>query len=201
LGPIRGKELLRFFILAKKECKRDDIMNVWHDIDAGKITPEKFIAVIEISKKCKVKYELDKNTGMLILDRVLHTSMQYPANYGFIPRTYSNDGDPLDVLVLCSERIRPLTLVNCRPVGAIMMIDDGSRDEKIIAIPCSDPFYNSCSDLSDLPKHILNELKHFFSVYKDLENKKVAVENIENKSSAIKLIDEAIQNYKNKFPS
>ena len=114
-------------------------MDIWHDIDSKRITTEDFIAVIEIEKGSKNKYELDKETGALILDRILYTSMHYPANYGFIPRTYADDFDPLDVLVLCSESIRPLTLVRCYPIGVISMIDNGYNDDKIIAIPFQDP--------------------------------------------------------------
>ena len=114
-------------------------MNIWHDINPKQITTEEFIAVIEIPKNSKVKYELNKETGVLEMDRILYTSTHYPANYGFIPRTYADDGDPLDVLVLCSQNIYPMTLVRCYPIGVIRMIDNGRHDDKIIAIPCSDP--------------------------------------------------------------
>ena len=118
-------------------------MNIWHDINPKQITTEEFIAVIEIPKNSKVKYELNKETGVLEMDRILYTSTHYPANYGFIPRTYADDGDPLDVLVLCSQNIYPMTLVRCYPIGVIRMIDNGRHDDKIIAIPCSDPTYNT----------------------------------------------------------
>lgn len=121
-------------------------MNIWHDISPKRITAEDFIAVIEISKGSKNKYELDKETGLLILDRILYTSTHYPANYGFIPRTYADDGDPLDVLVLCSEELVPLSLVRCYPIGVMSMIDNGKYDEKIIAIPFSDPTYNGYAE-------------------------------------------------------
>ena len=121
--------------------------NIWHDISPSRIQPEDFVAVIEIPKGSKKKYELDKETGLIILDRVLHTSTHYPANYGFIPRTYGDDGDPLDVLVLCSEEIDPLTLVRCYPIGYISMLDGGKNDEKIIAIPFSGPIiYTGAAD-------------------------------------------------------
>ena len=132
--------------------------NIWHDISPSRIQPEDFVAVIEIPKGSKKKYELDKETGLIILDRVLHTSTHYPANYGFIPRTYGDDGDPLDVLVLCSEEIDPLTLVRCYPIGYISMLDGGKNDEKIIAIPFSDPTYNPYHDLMDLPPHLFDEM-------------------------------------------
>ena len=116
-------------------------MNIWHDIDSNRINEEKFIACIEISKNSKMKYELDKETGRLILDRVLFTSTHYPANYGFIPKTYAEDKDPLDVLVICQEEILPLCLVNCIPIGVIKMVDNNFNDEKIIAVPINDPSY------------------------------------------------------------
>ena len=123
-------------------------MNIWHDIDPALITPDRFMAVIEIKRGGKNKYEMDKATGMLRLDRVLYTSTHYPANYGFIPRTYADDGDPLDVLVLCSEAIEPMTLVECRPIGMFEMNDGDARDEKIIAVPLGDPNYNYMFDIS-----------------------------------------------------
>ena len=150
-------------------------MNIWHDIDPKRITPEDFICVIEISEGSKKKYELDKETGFIILDRILHTSTHYPANYGFIPRTYGDDGDPLDVLLLCSESLEPLTLARAYPIGVITMLDGGHNDEKIIAIPMGDPTYNSYTDINQLPLHIFNEMKHFFEVYKNLEQKDTAV--------------------------
>ena len=125
-----------------------------------------FFAVIEIEKGSKNKYEMDKETGALRLDRILYTSTHYPANYGFIPRTWADDGDPLDVLVLCSECIRPLSLVECYPIGVISMEDSGSLDEKIIAIPFRDPTYNTYQDISELPNHVASEIRHFFRVYK-----------------------------------
>lgn len=148
-------------------------MNIWHDISPKRITADKFYAVIEISKGGKNKYELDKETGMLKLDRVLFTSTHYPANYGFIPRTYADDGDPLDVLVLCSETIQPMTLVECKPIGVLNMIDNDSCDEKIIAVPVNDPNYCGYNDITDLPRHYFDEIQHFFQVYKSLESGKV----------------------------
>lgn len=147
-------------------------MNIWHDISPDRITKTSFDAVIEISKGSKMKYELDKETGLLRLDRVLYTSTHYPANYGFIPRTYAKDNDPLDVLVLCSEQIEPMALVKCYPIGVITMLDNGFPDDKIISIPFDDPMYNSYTDITQLPAHISDEMKHFFSVYKTLENKR-----------------------------
>ena len=173
--------------------------NIWHDIDFKRITPEDFMCVIEITKGSKKKYELDKETGLIVLDRILHTATHYPANYGFIPRTYGDDKDPLDVFVLCSEDIAPLTLVRVYPIGVIRMIDGGEGDEKIIAIPYADPFYNSYKNISELPKHIFDEMSHFFSVYKALENKETIIEDIQDRDEAIKIIEKSIVSYKEKF--
>lgn len=174
-------------------------MSIWHDIKDERITENEFIACIEISKGSKNKYELDKETGLIILDRILHTSVQYPANYGFIPRTLSRDGDPLDVLVLCSESLLPLTLVKCYPIGIIKMLDSGEWDEKIIAIPVNDPTYNDYTSIYNLPKHISAELVHFLSVYKDLENKITEVGVPEDVDEAKKVIKESKQRYLQKY--
>ena len=174
-------------------------MNIWHDISEERITKDKFVSVIEISKGCKNKYELDKETGMLKLDRVLYTATHYPANYGFIPRTYADDNDPLDVLVLCQEDIIPLTLVDCYPIGVLIMIDGEQRDEKIIAIAEKDPFLNMYKDVTELPAHISSEIKHFFEVYKQLEGKKTEVEEFLGRIEAEKIIEKSIENYKIKF--
>ena len=174
-------------------------MNIWHDIAKERITKDDFIGVIEISKGCKNKYELDKETGMLKLDRVLYTATHYPANYGFIPRTYADDNDPLDVLVLCQEDIQPLTLVECYPIGVLIMIDGDKRDEKIIAVAKKDPFLNVYNDVTELPAHISSEIKHFFEVYKQLEDKKTEVEEFLGRTEAEKIIEKAIKNYEEKF--
>ncbi len=171
-------------------------MNIWHDISPKRITPEKFYAVIEISKGGKNKYELDKETGLLKLDRVLFTSTHYPANYGFIPRTYASDNDPLDVLVLCSEKILPMTIVECFPIGVLKMIDDGEADEKIIAVPVNDPNYNEYKNISDLPKHRFDEIKHFFEVYKTLEHNKVTtVSTVDDNVHAKEIIKACMERY------
>lgn len=174
-------------------------MNLWHDMPQTRITPDQFDAVIEISKYSKSKYELDKETGHLKLDRVLHTSTHYPANYGFIPKTYADDDDPLDVLVLCSETILPMSLVSCRPIGVISMIDNDSSDEKIIAVASGDPTYNGYTDISQLPKHIFDEMAHFFSVYKALEHTTTTVDSIEGKDVACYIIKKSIDNYAKNF--
>ncbi|MBQ8825636.1 MAG: inorganic diphosphatase [Oscillospiraceae bacterium] len=174
-------------------------MNIWHDISPNRITKENFFAVIEIEKGSKMKYELDKKTGFLMLDRVLYTSTHYPANYGFIPRTYADDGDPLDVLVLCSESIEPLALVNCYPIGVISMLDNGANDDKIIAIPFNDPTYNSYKDVSELPKHVFEEMSHFFTVYKSLEAKETVIDEVKGREAAVSIIDRCIDRYIDTF--
>ncbi len=174
-------------------------MNVWHDIKPERITVERFDAVVEIRKRSKMKYELDKETGLLRLDRVLHTSTHYPANYGFIPRTYAPDGDPLDVLILCSERIVPMSLVECYPIGVITMLDNGAADDKIIAIHVGDPTYNGYTDISQLPKHIFDEMVHFFTVYKMLENKTTVIDEAKGAEVAKEIIKDSIDRYRESF--
>ena len=173
--------------------------NIWHDISPSRINPDDFIAVIEIEKGSKNKYELDKETGHIILDRILYTSTHYPANYGLIPRTYADDGDPLDVLVVCSENILPMSLVRCYPIGVMTMMDSGKRDEKIIAIPFEDPTYNEYRDISELPAHIYNEMRHFFTVYKSLEGKETIVDDVAGAEQARQVIQSALDAYIEKF--
>ena len=170
-------------------------MNILHDISEKRIQPEDFIACIEIEKGSKNKYELDKETGMIILDRVLYTSTHYPMNYGFIPRTLSGDDDPLDVFVLCSQPIEKMSLVRCYPIGIIYLTDRNETDEKVIAIPFGDPQYNEYTDISELPSHIIDELRHFLSVYKQLENKVVKVLKVGSHEDAKRTIKESLEKY------
>ncbi len=174
-------------------------MNIWHDMDPAQISPDDFVAVVEIPKGSKCKYELDKHTGLVRLDRVLYTSTHYPANYGFIPRTYADDGDPLDVLVLCSESLYPLTLVRVYPIGVMRMLDGGKMDDKIIAVPFSDPTYLGTQSIDELPPHILDEVLHFFTVYKQLENKQTDVQSLFGPEEAKKIIQDAIDGYDRDF--
>lgn len=174
-------------------------MSIWHDVDEKRITPTDFLAVIEIPKGSKNKYELDKESGALILDRVLYTSTHYPANYGFIPLTYSEDNDPLDVLVLCSEPIVSLALVRCYPIGVVMMQDGGEMDYKIIAIPFKDPTWNVYKEIEDLPPHIMDEISHFFRVYKQLEGKDTTVFQVKDRTFAELIIKDNIKVYKKRF--
>ncbi len=170
-------------------------MNIWHDINPKRISNNKFTAVIEISKGSKKKYELDKETGLIILDRVLYTSTHYPANYGFIPRTLASDNDPLDVLVICQEDLEPMSLVNCYPIGVIKMVDNEEQDEKIIAIPFGDPTYTKYKDIKNLPQHMLDEMKHFFEVYKTLEGLNTHIIAISGPDEAKAIIDLSMQKY------
>ena len=174
-------------------------MNIWHDINPERIKKDKFEALIEIPKGSKSKYELDKETGLLRLDRVLYTSTVYPANYGFIPRTLADDGDPLDVLVLCTDPVYPMTLVTCLPIGVIKMTDNGELDEKIIAVPEKDPMYKDYYDIRELPPHVFEEMMHFFEVYKMLEHKVTTVKEICHKHEGIEIISKCIKKYNEKY--
>lgn len=174
-------------------------MNIWHDIEEDRVKKEDFVGVVEIPKGCNNKYELDKKTGLLKLDRILYTATHYPANYGFIPRTYAGDNDPLDVLILCQEAIYPLTLVECYPIGALRMIDNNEEDEKIIAIAKHDPFLNTHKDISEIPAQVSAEIKHFFEVYKQLEGKQTTVDKIMGREEAEQIIEKCMENYKEKF--
>ena len=175
-------------------------MNIWHSVNANRIKKNEFLACIEISKGSNNKYELDKEAGALILDRILYTATHYPHNYGFIPKTLSNDGDPLDVLVLCSEPMVPLSLTVARPIGVLHMTDGGKNDEKIIAVCAHDPVYSGYHDISELPKHVAEEIAHFFAVYKQLEpNKQTEVGKLEGRVGAEKAVQEAIDLYQARF--
>ena len=174
-------------------------MDIWKEFNKERIKNDDFVVFIEIEQGGKNKYEIDKETSLIILDRVLFTATYYPMNYGFIPRTYSPDGDPLDVFVLCSQPIEKMSLVRCYPIGVIKMIDGDELDQKIIAIPFGDPQNNNFKDISELPSHIFDELIHFLKVYKQLENKPVIIENISGREEAIQTIDECIEAFDVKF--
>jgi len=167
-------------------------MNLFNEFDKKLIHHDDFIAVVEISKGSKTKYELDKTTGALRLDRILSSATHYPANYGFIPCTLAEDGDPLDVLIVMSEPILPLTEVHCKPIGVFIMTDQGVKDEKIIAICKEDPFYNAISDLSELPVHLFQEIKNFFETYKILEGKETSCTDVNPKKDAEEIIDKCL---------
>jgi len=186
-------------IFLKNLLKGGTSMNIWQDIAPEEIKPDQFMAVIEIPAGSKKKYELDKRTGLLVLDRILYTSTHYPANYGFIPRTYANDKDPLDVLVLSSESLDPMVMVKCYPIGVVRMVDCDEADDKIIAIPLKDPTWNFYKDISALPPHISSEISHFFEVYKSLENKVSAATEVLGPDDARNIIAEAIHMYEIHF--
>jgi inorganic pyrophosphatase len=174
-------------------------MNPWKDIDDKRIAPEEFLTYVEISKGMKNKYELDKETGLLRLDRILYTSTHYPQNYGFIPRTLSEDHDPLDVLLIMSEPILPMTLVRSRPIGMVEMIDQGLRDVKILAVCPDDPFYKDYTDIDQLPKQLTDEIQFFFETYKVLEGKETVVPGTKGRDEALKVIAHDIKAYKDRF--
>ena len=169
--------------------------NPWHDVSPGNNFEESFFSIIEIPKGSKNKYELDKKTGLLLADRVLYSSVHYPANYGFIPQTYCDDNDPLDVLVLCQEPLASLCLVECLPIGMITMSDEKGQDDKIIAVHAFDPAYNLYNDISALPPHVMKELQRFFEDYKKLEQKEVIIDNLKGRLDAINTIKEAVKYY------
>ncbi len=169
-------------------------------MDPERVKTDRFVAVIEIPKGSKKKYELDKSTGLIRLDRILFTSTHYPQNYGFIPKTLADDNDPLDVLVLCSETLDPLTIVECYPIGVVKMVDNNEVDEKIIAVPLRDPVNSGYRDISTLPQHILQEISHFFEVYKALEHSETSVSMIDNHDKAQEIIERSIKHYLEAFP-
>ncbi len=171
----------------------------WHDVSAGDRLPAEFAAVIEIPMGSNVKYELDKLTGLLRMDRVLYSAVYYPANYGFIPRTLADDDDPLDVLVLCQEQLAPLTLVAARAIGLMTMVDSGRRDDKILAVAPADPEYQEIRSLDDLPEHRLAMLRRFFQDYKVLEQKSVEVDAFEPAAAALPVIEAAIARYQRAY--
>jgi inorganic pyrophosphatase len=167
----------------------------WHDVTPGAEIPAQFLAVVEIPAGSNVKYELDKETGLLRVDRVLYSAVHYPANYGFIPQTYAEDDDPLDVLVLCQELVPPLTLVRSRAIGLMTMLDSGKRDHKILAVAMDDPEYSTFQDAGQLPAHRLAMLRRFFQDYKTLEGKAVEVDEFQPRAAALPVIEQALERY------
>lgn len=174
-------------------------MNLLHDIAPGKNIPEEINVIVEINKGSKNKYELDKETGLIMLDRVMYTSQDYPFDYGFVPQTHWHDGDPLDVVLLTTHPLVPGLLLKARPVGVLDMIDDGESDAKILAVPVKDPRWNDVKDLADVNPHTIDEIKHFFETYKQIQKKTVTVPTIRDAASAKEVVLESIELYKKEF--
>ncbi|HLB92469.1 MAG TPA: inorganic diphosphatase, partial [Terriglobales bacterium] len=173
----------------------EELMHPWHDLSPGENVPKEFDAVIEIPTGSSVKYELDKTSGLIKLDRILYSAVYYPANYGFIPQTLAEDDDPIDVLVLCQEPVVPLTIIHARAIGLMTMIDSGKKDHKIIAIATEDPEFNAYREAAEMPPHRLIMLRRFFQDYKQLEGKSVEVDEIEPANAAFPIIEDALHRY------
>lgn len=175
-------------------------MNFWHELSPGKKLPEIINAIVECPRGTKNKYEIDKETGLIKLDRAMKTSQDYPFDYGFVPQTLWEDNDPLDVIILTTYSLSPGILVEARPVGLMKMIDCGEGDDKIIAVPSNDPRWDNVVDINDINPHTLKEIRHFFETYKAIENKKVEVKGFQNKKKALAAIQKGLQLYRKKYP-
>jgi inorganic pyrophosphatase len=193
-GSVRKRKQKQQTPQANEE--KSAMLHAWHDVSPGDELPRDFQAVIEIPLGSNVKYELDKPTGLLRVDRIIHSAVFYPANYGFIPQTYAEDNDPLDVLVLCQEPVEPLSLIKARAIGLMTMIDSGASDDKIIAVATNDPEFSGYVEAKELPPHRLLVLKRFFQDYKQLEGKQVQVEDIHPAYAAVNVIEKALARYK-----
>jgi inorganic pyrophosphatase len=175
------------------------MINPWHQVSIGRRSPAVVQCIIEIPKGSRAKYELDKESGLLRLDRVLYSSVFYPANYGFIPRTYCDDGDPLDILVMSLINLEPLCIVDAKVIGVMRMLDNGEADDKIIAVAANDVSVSHLNDITELPQHTIHELRNFFEDYKKLENKSVVVEEFQNRELAYQIVEQAIIDYQEKI--
>ena len=175
------------------------MLHLWHDLKPGRNAPEEVTAVIEIVSGSRNKYELDKETGLLKLDRVLYSAVHYPADYGFIPRTLHEDGDPLDVLVLVKEQTFPGCMIDVRPIGVLRMLDRGEPDDKILGVPLHDPAHEEYFDIADIPQHMLREIEYFFSTYKDLEGRRVQAAGWEKSERAMQIVADSIERYDKKY--
>ena len=177
-----------------------NVLHPWHSVTPGENAPRVVTAIIEIPEGSRCKYEIDKATGLLRLDRIIYSSFHYPINYGFIPQTYGGDKDPLDILVITSLPVVPLTMMDAKVIGVMQMIDQGESDDKIIAVAANDPTVNHYNNIEELQPHFFDELRHFFEEYKKLEKKEVKVEEFGDKTKAIAIVKEAIDYYKECFP-
>jgi len=175
--------------------------NIWHDVSVGEDFPNAVNAIVEIPKDSKLKFELDKETGLMKLDRFLFSSMHYPGDYGFIPQTYWEDNDPLDILIITNVPVYPGMLVKARVIGVVEMNDNGESDDKIIAVYEKDPRFREIKSIKDVSGHVLEEIRHFFETYKQLEGKKVKVINIKDKDEAVKVLKKGVELYRKKFGS
>ncbi len=178
---------------------KNNFMNPWHSVPIGKDAPDVVNGIIEIPKNTRAKYELDKVSGMLKLDRVLYSSVYYPANYGFIPQTFCDDNDPLDIVILSQLEIVPLCIVPAKVIGALRMVDKGEADDKIIAVAMKDMSVSHINDITEMPEHFFKELRNFFEDYKKLEHKEVKVEELQNREVALEIVQKSIEDYKKKF--
>jgi inorganic pyrophosphatase len=175
------------------------VIHPWRDLPPGRHPPEEVTAVIEIPSGSRNKYELDKNSGLLRLDRVLYSAVHYPGDYGFIPRTLHEDGDPCDILVLLNEPTFPGCQIDARPIGVLRMLDRGEPDDKILAVPSHDPYYGEYFDIADIPQHYLKEVEHFFRIYKDLEGRRVQTVGWEKSERAMRVIVDSITRYAERY--
>ncbi|OGH64182.1 MAG: inorganic pyrophosphatase [Candidatus Magasanikbacteria bacterium RIFCSPHIGHO2_01_FULL_41_23] len=176
-------------------------MNLWHDISVGKNAPEEIRVVVEIPRGSLNKYEVDKETGLIALDRVAHTGQAFPFDYAFVPQTLWDDGDALDVIIFATEPFFPGLLVDVRPVGIMHMIDSGDSDDKVLAVPAADPRWKHVADIGDLNQHQLKVIQHFYEYYKKLQNKEVTVSGFEGKMQALEAVKKGMRMYNEKFPS
>ncbi|MFN7823481.1 MAG: inorganic diphosphatase [Bacteroidota bacterium] len=181
--------------------KISHVVHPWHGVPSGKQAPRVVNAIIEIPQGSRCKYEIDKASGLLKLDRVIYSSFYYPINYGFIPQSYGGDKDPLDILVITTLPVQPLTLMEAKVIGVMQMIDSGEPDDKIIAVAANDPGVNHYNNIEELPQHFFDELRHFFEEYKKLENKSVLVEDFGDKAKALEIISTALSFYQETFIS
>jgi|TARA_B100000965_G_scaffold353665_1_gene329683 inorganic pyrophosphatase len=207
LRKLSVKDFISFYLIfghylpLPKGLKMIDMNNPWHKVSVGESAPDVVNGIIEIPQNTRAKYELDKDTGLLKMDRVIYSSMHYPHNYGFIPQTYCDDNDPLDILVLSQISIVPMCLVEAKVIGVMRMLDGGEKDDKIIAVANNDMSVKHFDDISELPEHFIKELRNFFEDYKKLENKTVEVEEFQNALTAKEIIKKSISDYKAKFTS